>query len=524
VTTTRRELALIVPFYAALTVLFTWPAVPHFFSHVPFRGDGVDALSGLYALTWGIHALAHFPFHYFNANVLYPHADSLAYGDHLFGLSVALAPVQWTLDNPIVTYNLAVLSSFVIAATGAYLLGRHVTSSVRSGLLAGLIYGFSAYRMNQIESLDALALCGLPWVFLIGHLYLEAGRRRLIYLGAFFTLAQAVSSTRSLVILPIAAGVALLYSLYRQARRRQILFWRHREHFLAATALFLIGLSPFLKPYVDHFLEEGACAAPVTAANEGLSAHLGMMALFPPGQAIGRIDSPGWIALILIALLATGVLKGREEDDHRIYFYAFLGGLAILMSALLPVPLGASISLSAAVLSALSYSRIVAALRRHRIGGAIASALLVATAVELHPMGIRFLEAVPAGGPPQEYVWLSETDPEAVVVEVPAAPEETSRSLELARRQLYSIHNWRRTVDGVARCTPELTRTIRSRLQTFPGDAALAQLSALHIDYVLVHLDQYGTEERNRILSELPTRRELVPERDFGATRVFRVE
>lgn len=528
-TRTKRELSLILPFYAGLTLLFTWPLATRLFSHVPVTGNGVDALSGLYALTWGIHALANAPFDYFQSNVFYPHAESLAFGDHLFGMAATLAPLQWTLANPTLTYNVGVLLSFVIAAAGAYLLARQITGSVRPGLLAGLLYGFSATRFAELGRLDALALHGLPWIFLLGHLYLESKRRRLIYLGAFFTLVQGVSSTRSLSLLAVSAALAFSYSLYRQRRRHRFLFWRHRVHFLTAFAIFLLGLAPFVKPYLTHHFDEGGWGAPVSTAEAVAVApeeavHKASTMSFPVESALEDVRSPGFVALLLIVLLVVAVLRRDSGDDHRVYFYSALGAFALLLGTLLPIQVGALVSLCAAVLAAISCRFLERTVGAMPAGNALVSGLIVLAAVELHPRPVSLHESVPRQGPPEVYLWLAGTEPEAIVIELPSIPDEESGTIELARRQYYSVYHWRSTVDGVTDRVPSRTRAIRERLRRFPDERSIAQIRALHVDYAVVHWNEYPAEERRRVRAELSGRSELVLEKEFGETSAYRVE
>jgi hypothetical protein len=524
VTGTRREIALTLPFYSALLVLYAWPVVSQITSHVPVTGNVIRAFSGLYTITWGIHALANQPLHFFQCNVLYPHANALAFGEPLFGMAVALAPVQWIFMNPTFTYNLAVLLSFVIAATGAYLLGRLITGSFRAGLLAGLLYGFSPWRFSEVDHLDGLGLMLLPWVFLVGHLYLETRTRRMIYLGAFFAFVQCATSLSSVALLAGSAIAALGYSGYRQKRRHRVLFWIHRGHFAVAALAFVVAVSFFVKPWLEHALNERWWITPVAAQPERIGSQLSQMGFLPMISTLRPFHSPGFGALLLIGLLGLGALRPRDEDDHRVFFYGFLGAAALVIQFFSPWDLGAVLSLSATILAAISYSRLEVLLRPSRSGNVLVTAILAVVAVELHPYAVTTAESIPRTGPPAEYLWLSETDPESVVIEVPAGPASTSSTETLARRQLYSIFHWRRKVDGALEHVPARTVGIRSRLQGFPDDASIAQIHAIHVDYVIVHLDEYAPDERERMIGALESRAELRLEASFADARVYRVE
>ncbi len=527
---TRRELILVVPFFAALFLLMAWPLARNFTTLVPTSGDGADALTGLYILNWGIHALANQPFGYFNANNFYPHVETLAFGEHLFGVAVMMAPFQWTLAHPILTYNLTLVLSFTLAGTGAYFLARQVTGSVRAGLIAGILYGFSPFRIDHIGDLGTLALHGLPWILLIGHLYLEDRRRRLIYLGAFFALVQVLSSTVSLYYLVVGSFLALIMAVYRQRRASSSVLWSHRLHFLTVTALLLFFLFPFLKPYLSQEVELFALNQETTAGmvpiphESAAVSQAGIVhSLFRTTRQPGTPLFPGFTAMALIGFLALRMFRGRFDDDHRPYFYTGLALAALLLAILFHLRFGGLMSLCLAVLAALGMRRLEITLSSIPRGTWMASVLIVGVAFEMALAPVHFISPAPFPGPPPVYDWFNNTDPASVVLELPAAPTEGPMPLTFARRQYYSTYHWRRMVDGVDAWTHPLTIATRARLRSFPDNAAIAQIRALGVDYVVVHLDEYPEADRDRVRMELDGRTELTLEKEFEDTRVYRV-
>ena len=49
----------------------------------------------------------------------YPYPDTLAYSEHLLGIAIFTAPVQWLTGNPILALNLA--GTFVFGLSGGLL-------------------------------------------------------------------------------------------------------------------------------------------------------------------------------------------------------------------------------------------------------------------------------------------------------------------------------------------------------------------------------------------------------------------
>ena len=79
--------------------------------------------------------------------IFYPAADVLAFSEHLLGVSVIAAPLDWLTGNPVVAANLTSLATFPLCALAAFALARHLTGSSVAAFVAGLVYGFGPYRM-----------------------------------------------------------------------------------------------------------------------------------------------------------------------------------------------------------------------------------------------------------------------------------------------------------------------------------------------------------------------------------------
>jgi hypothetical protein len=530
VSATRREFLLVGFFFALLAIVDTWPLARHMTTRVIGGPDGVDAWTGLYTLTWGIHSLANNPLQYFNSNNFYPHAESLAFGDHLFGQALLLAPIQWLLATPTLTYNVGVLLSFVVAGVGAYFLARQVTGSVAAGLTAGLLFGFSPWRFQHVGQLGVLALGGLPWAFLVGHLYLESAHRRLIYLAAFFAWFVAASSTVGagyLIVAPIPLLIVILLPRFAKARER---IWKHRGHLVVALGLFVVGMAPLTAPYLNHDLEQSLArqaaegvAAPDTSGLASLKEGF-FLALFTRNpEDANRPFNPGRVALVLLALLLVSGLLKPARVEREVIYYALLGGVALTVAAFTPVRTISLLSLAVALLGALAVRHV------ERWTGAVPGLAMVAwlvplaLTIDLHPGPPHVHAAIPREGPPLVATWLDRTGEAETVAEFPVAADDGRGDVWRARRQLASIYHWRRMLDGQARRTPPLTRLVRHRLANFPDQVSMAQLRSLSIDRAVVYVNDYDPPDWLDMDLRLAAWPELELEQDFGSARVYRL-
>src|SRR4029077_21046374 len=96
--------------YTALTVVFTWPLALGLARDVP--GDLGDPLLNAWILAWDA---SHLGRGLWNANIFYPHPLALAYSAHLLPQALTIRPVHLIASNPILSYSLLFLSTFVLS-------------------------------------------------------------------------------------------------------------------------------------------------------------------------------------------------------------------------------------------------------------------------------------------------------------------------------------------------------------------------------------------------------------------------
>src|SRR5688572_27334685 len=91
--------------YAALTLILTWPLAIRAADHQ--LGGGVDPWLFIWNIGWNVHAFTHAPLSIFDANIFYPHSNTLAYTEHLIGPAMLGAPALWMTGNAVLATNVA---------------------------------------------------------------------------------------------------------------------------------------------------------------------------------------------------------------------------------------------------------------------------------------------------------------------------------------------------------------------------------------------------------------------------------
>src|SRR5689334_19403634 len=108
----RAEFAAVVFAAALLAVIVTYPLVLRIGS--VGRVDNGDGKLSIWNVAWVARTIVVDPLHVFDANIFYPHRDTLAYSESNLGAGVLAAPVYWATRNPYAAYNFVVLSSIVM--------------------------------------------------------------------------------------------------------------------------------------------------------------------------------------------------------------------------------------------------------------------------------------------------------------------------------------------------------------------------------------------------------------------------
>lgn len=252
---------------AAAALLATYPTFVHPASTI--AGGPGDPLLNATVLAWDADRVRHGFEHFWDAPFLFPHSNTLAYTEHLIGVAVFTTPIEWLTGNPVLTYNIAFIASYLLAGGGMFLLARHLWRRIDAALLAALAFALTPYRFAQLTHLHVLLNGWMPVALLGLHTYFETGRRRALVLFALAYVLMGLSNGYFLYFFLIPLGVLVGVELVRPrvARTRTLID-------LAVTGGVVAAMvAPVAFVYYRLQRDLGFRRAPEEIA--GLSAHLG---------------------------------------------------------------------------------------------------------------------------------------------------------------------------------------------------------------------------------------------------------
>jgi hypothetical protein len=521
--------------YACVALALLWP--------LPLRmgrdmaGDPFgDPLLNAWILGWGADRLAAGLQGLWDAPIFYPHADTLAWSEHLLAVTVFVAPAYWLTQNIVFTHNLALLGSIVLAGVGMHLLVFELTGSRGAAWVAGVAFACLPYRAAHITHLQILFAGWMPVALYGLHRFLRDGSWQGLFalVGGF--LATGLSNGYYLFYLALPLAIAAAWLLTARAKRGEPL----RRHIIGLTAAACLV---------------GAAIAPVAAAylrvrdTLGFSRHRSDMVHYAarpgdyvkvsPASAVWNGVLPGADAerelfpgVTLTLLAIGGAVAGRHRSDVRLY--AVIAALAFLMTLgpapkvpghefatgpydwfrlipgagglRVPARFAMVVYLAMAVLAGLAVARAGGMMSsRLRIGGAIL--LCAALFAEGRPAVALTPTTRPLSRTETAYRWLRE-QPRGAMLELPVG-----QAAQASRYLAGTLVHRNPIVNGYSGYSSRLADFFGGPPTLEPGQAAglVDAARAVGVRYLLVH--EHAFPDRRFGVRMTDALRSLGPER-----------
>jgi hypothetical protein len=538
-------------FFVGMAVLHSWPL-----ASAPARLarlDNHDAELNTWIVAWVAHILPRDPLSLFEAPILHPERHTLAFSEHMFVPSVMGAPLLWAGLSPVTVYNLLIVGGLALSGWAMYLLMRRWTGSEWAGIIAGLVYAFNAHVLTRFVHLQAQHVEFFPLIlYALDRLITEKQRRHALLLAAAFAL-QSLCSNYLLVFMTYALVVAVA------VRWREINTNTTRVELVIAGLIGVAVLAPFLWPYYQVNRAHGLARTVdvVTQYNAswrdyfvtGGRMHFawwshrfyeGRTALFPGFTALilsfVALSRYGWgqpptvarearkgegyarglapnVAPKIRMTVAIGVLGVALSLGTSLPGYGLLHEFLPLLSGLRNVARWGWLALAAvAILAGFATSLI----ERQWRYAPIALAVLVTIEAIRTPVGFTPVYRIPP-----IYDRLA-AQPDAVVAEFPFY---SGASVSLnGPYVLANTRYFRPLMNGYSSFHPATFEARGRALQSFPSEAALAELRVARVSHVFVHTGAFERRYGRQALDAIDTITDLQLEADEDGIRLYRLK
>jgi len=201
--------------FTGITILMTYPAVFNWTHSI--IGDHADSVFNAWILAWDVHKIISGEFFsLFNANIFYPHTNTLAYSEHMMGNSLWALPIMTISKNPVLTYNIVFLVGLILSAFGMYLLVFDLTENRYAALASGLIFGFFPWRFVHAAHIQLQMAQWIPLTFLYLHRLFKDFSYKSTFLFTLFFIMQFMSCGHYGVYLTLFIGLLISLTLFQR--------------------------------------------------------------------------------------------------------------------------------------------------------------------------------------------------------------------------------------------------------------------------------------------------------------------
>ncbi|MEX2425993.1 MAG: hypothetical protein WD401_04430 [Thermomicrobiaceae bacterium] len=508
--------------FLLFTIAMTWPLARYMTDTLVSWGDPVFQA---WTMAWNVHAWTTDPLDVFNANILYPYRNTLAYSDHLFGQTFMIAPLIALTDNPILVDNIARFIALTLTGFFAYLLVYDLTGNRIAGIVAGFAFAFLPNRMSHIEHLNILTAQYLPLILLAARrALLQRSVKWAVVLGAALLL-QGLSGVYFLYFSGVLLLVVFIVYLIRDHSREAFVIAAKMIGICAIAAVLLV---PTLWPYQEVSQDLGiertqedvrlwsAKRSDYIAVHPnnrlygdwlGAEHHRHLeQDLFPGfllvvlaivGLFYARLGWERWLLLALVGfsyLLSFGVvftLFDREYTNPYVWFYELVPGFrAIRVAArfgghLATLGLVGLAGMGVALISDQIRQRLPD-LQQGKIAVMGVGALFVTIMAAEYAHNMALPGPLPTSleeADRPDYEWMAEHQP--VAVELPMGEGDVAS----AWPNYWSTMHWGTVVNGYSAIAPPSYYIFRDRMNEFPGGDTIELLQGMGVEAVLYHTD-----------------------------------
>ncbi len=233
------------------TLVFFWPVVVRIGSY----SEGGDAMFNAWTLARNHHCIVldGCP-NYANGNIYFPNKYSMFYSETQLSAGLLTLPLAWINENPIFSYNVWTILSFLFSGLFMYLLAKRLSKGNEAiSVLAGLVFELAPLKLSGVAHLQSQSIFYLPLAVLLIIRFLDTAKRR--YLAWLFVVLTLLfyASWYQLVFAAIGIGVFVLVLL-----AKRLINWRKAVLLLAPLVGALVAVLPLALQYVRFSGTTGA--------------------------------------------------------------------------------------------------------------------------------------------------------------------------------------------------------------------------------------------------------------------------
>ncbi len=323
-----KKCALVFSIYCCITIALTYPMILQMGSVLP--NDAGDPALNTWILWWNTQAIP-LSARWWDAPAFFPAPGVLSFSENLLGLSLMSTPLSWLGAGPQTAYNVVFFFTFPFSALGAYLLGYELTKRHDAAFIAGLLFGFSPYRVSHLPQIQSLASFPMPFALLGLHRYLRDPRPRWLALFAAGWFLQGICNGYYLLFFSVFVGLWILWFASPWSRRRQ---------FLAVSLAWVVAAIPILPLLLRYraihasfgFARDFGTIRDFGADVASLLHASGHLALWGSLGVFRRAEGELFPGLTIFLLVVAGALFVRDRDRPQVGSWMLIRRILVVLT------------------------------------------------------------------------------------------------------------------------------------------------------------------------------------------------
>lgn len=311
-----------------------WPAVSRI--REAAIGGGGDSWFFMWN-AWYIGENIFSPGFFTTDHIMFPAGARLYFQTFSWPNTILVELLNGLTGSMIFSYNLVLLSTFVVAGLSAFLLVRYLFQDVRVALIAGLIFAFAPYRMARaLGQMNLLSVHWLPLYALFLFKTVDETGWKNPLLAALFGSLTFLSSYIIGLYTAIFSLIYAIYISFRHLGGEEVVEKATVYRILAVALTALIFVSPLLSPLLTGLSYDGRADVEVKSVEAmdyilpGVFQSTYSAASWFPSQDYLSLKRAAFLGFAVIAFSATSLFadyryKGFWLSSTSLFFLLSLG-------------------------------------------------------------------------------------------------------------------------------------------------------------------------------------------------------
>lgn len=184
-----------VPLFAAIffTIMFLYPVLFHFTTHLTSRADGVF-------ISWTIYTVSTLLAegkNIFDLPIYFPFANTLTYSDPFIPTAILTIPLLFFTKNIVAIHNFHLIFGAVLLYVSSYFIGKQLKFSNLASHFLAFFFTFSSIQTQYLVHLHTYLLAGIPLTLLFFLKWIENNQWYWLFFSLCVFILQTLNSPMS---------------------------------------------------------------------------------------------------------------------------------------------------------------------------------------------------------------------------------------------------------------------------------------------------------------------------------------